>query len=139
MSEMEAVDISAPIWWAFEARSSWSRELASVVTWAKAEAVGLDLRWDPGAGERWIVLSNGDEVVAMVNTVIPFAVVSEQLPGVLPYPLHTVTLSAGWHDPGLAFRDRKSEAIPRIQGLETLLEEKSSAFSAHDLWFFTLF
>ncbi|MCP3994756.1 MAG: hypothetical protein GY722_06800 [bacterium] len=109
------------------------------MTWTKAEAVGLDLKWDPGAGERWILLSIGDEVVAMVNSVIPFAVVSRQLPGGLPYPLRTVTLLGGWHEPGLAFRDRESEAIPLFQGLETLLEEESGPFSAHDLWFFTLF
>lgn len=46
-------DIAASLWLAAGRRSQWTKELASVVAWVKGSTGGLELAWDPGAGENW--------------------------------------------------------------------------------------
>ncbi len=138
MMNDERVDIGPVVWLANTRKSEWDRAMASVVAWTSALFADLQVRWDPGAGESWIVLASEDGgIVGMVHVKIPLVVSAGPIHP-WPYPLVVVELPGGWEDTTLEVLDPSPEVVALLDGLEELLKAEVGGFSAQDLWYFTV-
>lgn len=134
----ELIDIGPAVWLASKRQAEWDRSMASIVAWSGALFADLELRWDPGAGESWIVLvSEGGRIVGMVNVKIPL-VLSAGPGHAWPYPLVVVDLPGAWGDATLEVLDPSPELAALLDGLDELLKAEPDGFSAQDLWYFTV-
>jgi len=138
MMDRDRIDIGAAVWSAGKRQSEWNRSVASVVAWTAALFADLQVRWDPGVGEGWIVLASEDgSVVGMINVKIPLALFADSRHS-WPYPLVVVDLPGGWRDATLEVLDPLPELVSLLDGLDELLKAEIAGFSAQDLWYFTV-